>query len=143
MNGFSSIYLGPPTFNKMLKLPKPTAIFKVKEAKNFIKSRNGGRDIFPQCLGDPSTMPEDLSPIHVSQLKKPYKEIAYFLARILGLESTIAIPRMALYILYYSIQGKMVFYWSRIISTETKSQLSKFKKDNFFLYVRVFGFRYH
>jgi hypothetical protein len=41
----------------MLKFPKPTAIFKVKEAKKFIKAKNGGRDIFPQFLEDPSTMP--------------------------------------------------------------------------------------
>jgi hypothetical protein len=31
----------------MLKLPKSTAIFKIKEAKNFIKAKNGGRDILP------------------------------------------------------------------------------------------------
>jgi hypothetical protein len=47
MNGCSSISLGPPTFSQMLKLLKPTAIFKVEEAKNFIKDKNGGRDIFP------------------------------------------------------------------------------------------------
>jgi hypothetical protein len=62
-------------------------------------------------------MLEVLSLIKVSQLKKPYKEIAWFLARILGLESTAAIPRLALYILYYSVQFKKVFGWSRIIST--------------------------
>jgi hypothetical protein len=132
MNGRSSISLGPPTFNQMLKLSKPTAIFKVEEAKNFIKAKNGGRDIFPQCLEDPSTMSKDLSLIQVSHLKKPYKEIAWFLARILGLESTAAIPRLALYILYYSVQGKRVFDWSRIISTEITSQLSNFKKDKKF-----------
>jgi hypothetical protein len=53
MNGCSSISLGPPTFKKMPKLPKPTAIFKVEEAKNFIKVKNGGRYILPQCLEDP------------------------------------------------------------------------------------------
>jgi hypothetical protein len=129
MNGYSSISLGMPTFKQMLKFPNPTAIFKVEEAKNFIKDKNGGRDILPQCLEDPSTMPDYLSLIQVSHLKKPYKEIAWFLARILGLESIVAIPRLALYILYYSVQGKRVFDWSRIISTEITSQLSNFKKD--------------
>jgi hypothetical protein len=78
MNGCSSISLGLPTFKKMPKLPKPTAIFKVEEAKNFIKVKNGGRYILPQYLEDPSTIPEDLSLIHGSQLKKPCKEIAWF-----------------------------------------------------------------
>jgi hypothetical protein len=45
-------------------------------------------------------MLEDLSLIQVSQLKKPYKEISCFLARILRLESTAVIPRLDLYILY-------------------------------------------
>jgi hypothetical protein len=53
------------------------------------------------------------------------------------LESTVAIPRLALYILYYSIQGKRVFDWSRIISMEITSQLSNFKKDKKFF---MFGY---
>jgi hypothetical protein len=30
------------------------------------------------------TMPKDLSIIHVSELRKPYQEIAWLLARVLG-----------------------------------------------------------
>jgi hypothetical protein len=56
MNGCSPISLAPPTFSQMLKFPKPTTIFKVEEAKNFIKAKNGGRDVLPQCLEDPTTM---------------------------------------------------------------------------------------
>jgi hypothetical protein len=43
------------------------------EAKNFIKDKNGGRDLLSQCLKDLTTMSEDLLVIQVSQLKKPYK----------------------------------------------------------------------
>jgi hypothetical protein len=100
MNGCSPISLAPPTFSQMLKFSKPTKIFKVEEAKNLIKDKNGGRDFLPQCLGDPTIMPKDLSTIQVIQLKKPYKEMAWFLARILGLESIATIPWLALYILF-------------------------------------------
>jgi len=58
--------------------------------------------------------------------------MACVLARILGLESTATIPQLALYILYYFVQGKIIFVWLRITSTEISSQLSKFKKDRKF-----------
>jgi hypothetical protein len=116
----------------MLRLPEPTMTFKVDEAKNFIRDKNNGRDLLSQCLEDPTTMSEDLSVIQVSQLKKPYKEMAWLLARVLGQESTATIPHLALYILYYSIQGKRIFDWSKIISTEISFQLSNFKKDKKF-----------
>jgi len=54
----------------MLKFPKMMEIFKVEEAKNFFKAKNGGKDMLPHCLEYPTTIPEDLSTIHVSQLKK-------------------------------------------------------------------------
>jgi hypothetical protein len=53
--------------------------------------------------------------------------MAWFLDRILILESTATIPWLALYIMYYSIQGKRICDWSRIISIEISSQLSNFK----------------
>jgi hypothetical protein len=56
LNGQSPISLAPSTFIQMLRLPEPTTTFKVDEAKNFIKDKNGGRDLLPQCLEDPTTM---------------------------------------------------------------------------------------
>jgi hypothetical protein len=47
MNGCSLVSLTPPTFIYMLKFPKMMKIFKVEEAKNFIKAKNGGRDLLP------------------------------------------------------------------------------------------------
>jgi hypothetical protein len=38
-NGHSPISLGPPSFTHIIKLSKPTAIFKVEEANNFIKTK--------------------------------------------------------------------------------------------------------
>jgi hypothetical protein len=88
------------------------------------------------CLEDPTTIPEDLSMIQVSQLKKPYKEMACILDRVLRHDSTTTIPCLSLYILYYSIQGKRVFDWSKIISSEISFQLSNFKKDKkFYMFV--------
>jgi hypothetical protein len=55
LNGWSPISLAPTTFSQMLKLLKPTTTFKVEQAKYFIKAKNGGRDLFPQCLEDPTT----------------------------------------------------------------------------------------
>jgi len=58
--------------------------------------------------------------------------MAWILARVLWHESTTTIPHLALYILYYSIQGKGIFYWSKIIATEISLQLSNFRKDKKF-----------
>jgi hypothetical protein len=66
--------------------------------------------------------------------------MAWFLARILGLESTATIPWLALYIIYYFVQGKIIFNRSRIISTEISSQLSNFKKDRKFYMSGYFVF---
>jgi hypothetical protein len=65
MNGLSPISMAPPIFSQMIKLPKMTTIFKVEEAKNFIKVKNGGKDMLLQCLEDPTIMSKDLSAIQV------------------------------------------------------------------------------
>jgi hypothetical protein len=70
----------------MLKLPKPTTNFKAKQAKDFIKAKNGGKYLLHQCFEDPTTFLEDLSTIQVSLFKMPYKEMAWLLSRVLGLE---------------------------------------------------------
>jgi hypothetical protein len=69
-----------------------------------LKTRNGGWDLLSQYMEDSTTILEDLSTIQVIQLRKPYQEMAWLLARVLGQESTSIIPRLALYILYFSIQ---------------------------------------
>jgi hypothetical protein len=132
LQGQSLISLVPSTFSRMLRLPEPTMTFKAEEAKDFMKSRNGGWDLLPQYLEDPTTMPEDISTIQVSQLRKPYQDMAWILARILGQESTATIPCLSLYILYFSIQKKAIFDWSKIISSEISFQLSNFKRDKKF-----------
>jgi len=132
LNGWSQISLAPANFSEMLKLLKPATTFKVEQAKYFITSKNDGRDLLPQCLEDPNIIREDLSMIWVNLFKKPYKEMAWLLARVLGQESTSTIPYLALYILYYFVQGKIIFDWSKFISTKISFQLSNFKKDKKF-----------
>jgi hypothetical protein len=77
-------------------------------------------------------MPEDLSSIQVSLLKNPYKEMAWLFARVVGQESTATIPRLALYILHFTIHEKTIFDWEKIISGELSFQLSNFKKNKKF-----------
>jgi hypothetical protein len=69
-----SISLGPSTFKNILKLPNPKMMFKVDEAKEFMKNRNGGKDLLPQYLEDSVTMPKDLSIIWVIQLRKKIRK---------------------------------------------------------------------
>jgi hypothetical protein len=72
-------------------------------------------------------MQEDISRIQVSSLKNPYQEVVCIFTRITGQESTKTIPRLALYILYFTVHEQEIFYWGKIISTEIYSQLSNFK----------------
>jgi len=86
-------------------------------------------DRFPEYLEDLMTMLEDLSFIQVNQLRKPYQEMVWLLARVVGKESTATVPHLALYIFYFSIQEKVIFDWSEIISFEISFQLSNFRKN--------------
>ena len=97
-----------------------------------MKDRDDGWDLFPQYLQYPATMTGDISSIQVSQLRKPYQYMTWILARIVGQESTSTIPCLSLYILYFSIQKKTIFNWSKIISSEISFQLSNFKRDKTF-----------
>jgi hypothetical protein len=81
--------------------------------------------ILPQCR-------EDLSNIQVSSLKNPYKEIAWLFTRVTGQESTTTIPRLSLYILYFTVHEKEIFDWVKIISIEISSQLANFKENKRF-----------
>jgi len=60
LQGESPISLAPSTFKKMIRLPKPMMNFKVDEEKEFMKARNGGRDLLQQYLEDPKMIPKDL-----------------------------------------------------------------------------------
>jgi hypothetical protein len=113
----------------MLRLPDPTMNFKIDESKDFMKARNGGWDLLSQYMEDLLTMSEDISTIQVNQLRKPYQEMTWILARVLGQESTITVPCLSLYILYFFIQEKAIFDWSKIISSEISFQLSNFRRD--------------
>jgi hypothetical protein len=101
----------------MLKLPEPTITFKGDEARNFLKEKNNGLELLQEYLEDPTTMPEDISRIQVSSLKNPYRELAWIFTRITGQESTTTIPRLALYILYFTIHEEAIFDWGKIISS--------------------------
>jgi hypothetical protein len=57
LNGCSPISLSPGSFSEILKLLKPTTNFKAEQAKDFIKAKNGGRDLLPQCFKDPTIVP--------------------------------------------------------------------------------------
>jgi hypothetical protein len=62
-------------------------------------------------------------------LKNPYREIAWLFTRITGQENIASISWMILYILYFTIQEKVIFDWVKLISIEIASQLSHYKKD--------------
>jgi hypothetical protein len=140
LQGQSLISLAPSTFSRMLRLFEPTMTFKVKEAKNFMKSRNGCWYLLLQYLEDPATMPKDTSIIQVSQLRKPYQYMAWLLARILGQESTATISHLSLYILYVSIQKKTIFVWAKIISSKIAVELLNFKRNKKFYMSAYFIF---
>jgi hypothetical protein len=97
-----------------ITLPEPTMTFKGDEAKDFLKERNGGWELLQQYLEDLTVMPKDLSSIQVSLLKNPYKEMAWIFARVAGQESTATIPRLALYILHFTIHEKTIFDWEKL-----------------------------
>jgi hypothetical protein len=73
LQGESPISLAPSIFKRMLRIPEPTMTFKGDEAKEFLKERNGILNLLHEYLQYPIVIPEDLSSIHVSLLKNPYR----------------------------------------------------------------------
>jgi hypothetical protein len=73
LQGESPISLAPSIFKRMLRIPEPTMTFKGDEAKEFLKERNGILNLLREYLQYPIVIPEDLSSIHVSLLKNPYR----------------------------------------------------------------------
>jgi hypothetical protein len=97
------------------------------EAKIFLKDRKNGLKLLQEYLEDPLALPKDISKIQVSSLKNIYCKVAWIFTRIIGQDSMETVPRLSLYILYFTVHEQAVFYWGKIISTEISSQLSNFK----------------
>jgi hypothetical protein len=60
LQGESPFSLSPSVFRRMLKLPKPTIIFKGEEAKRLLNERNYELELLREYLEDPAMMPKDL-----------------------------------------------------------------------------------
>jgi hypothetical protein len=80
----------------------------------------------------------------VSSLKHPYREIAWIFTRIIGQDSTVTIPRLALYILHFIVHEDVFFDWEKIISNEVSTQLINFKNEKKFYmaYYLIFSITY-
>jgi hypothetical protein len=65
----------------------------------------------------------------VNLFPNPFREIAWLFTRVTGQENIVSISRMILYILYFVVKEKDIFYWGNLISIEISSQLSQYKKD--------------
>jgi hypothetical protein len=50
----------------MLRLSKPTLIFKGEDSKKFLRKHNNGLDLFPEFLEDPIVVPEDITSLQIS-----------------------------------------------------------------------------
>jgi len=124
----SPISLTPLIFKKMLKLPKPNLTYKGEDAINFLRGKNNGIELLQEYIQDPTMISEDLSRIQVSSLKDAYRETAWLFTRVTSHDST-TIPRLALYILYFTIHEDVVFYWAKIISNEFSAQLINFRSE--------------
>jgi hypothetical protein len=102
----------------MLKLPDPNLTYKGVDAINFLRGENNGIELLQEYIQDTTTISKDLSRIQVISLKYPYREIAWLFTRVTGQDSIITIPRLALYILYFTVDEDAIFYWEKIISNE-------------------------
>jgi len=78
-------------------------------------------------------MSEDLSRIQVNSLKDPYREIAWLFTRVTSQDSTTTVPRLALYILYFTVHEDVIFYWANIISNKISTQLMNFRSEKSFI----------
>jgi hypothetical protein len=128
----SSVSLSPQVFRQMLRLSEPTLTFRGEDCKQFLAKHNNGLDLLPHLLEDPILVPEDITSLQVSSFRNPFREIAWLFTRITGQESTTTVSRMALYILYFTVNEQAIFYWGKLISHEICSQLSSFKREKKF-----------
>jgi hypothetical protein len=116
----------------MLKLSKPTLTFRGEDCKQFLEKHNNGLDLLPFFLENPNLVPEDITSMQVSSFRNPLREIASLFTRITGQESTAIVSRMALCILYFTVNEQAIFYWGKLISHEISSQLSSYKREKKF-----------
>ena len=116
LQGESHVSLSLLVFKRMLNLLEPKITLKGDEAISFLKERDNGLELLQEYLEDSATILEDISKSQVSLLKNPYREIACIFTRVTGQESTSTIPRLSLYILYFTIHEQAFFDWVKIIS---------------------------
>jgi hypothetical protein len=72
----SSVSLSPQVFRQMLRLSKPTLIFKGEDSKQLLAKNNNELDLFPHLLENPLLVPEDITSLQVSSFRNPFREIA-------------------------------------------------------------------
>jgi hypothetical protein len=124
----------------MLRLSEPTLTFRGEDSKQFLRKNNNGLDLFPEFLEDPMEVPEVITNLQVSSSRNPFMEIAWLFTRITRQESTTTISHMVLYILYFTVKEKAIFYRGKLISHEICSQLSRFKNEKKFYMSSYFVF---
>jgi len=95
-----------------------------------LKKHDNSLDLLPGFLENHAIILEDITRLQVNSFKIPFREISWLFTRVTGQESIANISRMILYILYFTIKEKAIFYWGKQISIEISSQLSQYKKDN-------------
>jgi hypothetical protein len=128
----SYVSLSPQVFCQMLKLSEPTLTFRGENCKQFLTKHNNGLDLFPLLLENPNLVPEYITSMQACSLRNPFHKIVWLFTRIMGQESTTTVSRMALYILYLTVNEQAIFYWGKLISHEISSQLSSYKRENKF-----------
>jgi hypothetical protein len=124
--------LSPQVFRQMLKFLEPTLMFRGEYCKQFLPQHNNGLDLLPHFLENLLLVPEDITSMQVSSFRNPFRKIAQLFTRITRQESTTTVSRMALYILYFTVNEQVIFYWGRLISHEIYSQLSSYKREKKF-----------
>ena len=120
----SPVSLSPQLFREMLKLSKPTLMFRGQDCKQFLEKHHNGLDILADFLEDLTTVPEDITRLQVSSFRNPFQEIAWLVTRIIGQASTTSISHIIIYILYFTVKEQYIFDWGKLISIEIYSQLS-------------------
>jgi len=93
----------------MLKLPEPTFTFKGEDCRDFPKKQDNGLDLLLDFLENPVAIHEDIIRLWVNSFKIPSREIAWLFTKMIGQENTTSIPRMILYILYFTVKEKAIF----------------------------------
>jgi len=102
------VSLSPQVFHKMLKLSEPTLTFRGQDCKKFLEKHDSGLDILAEFLEDLTTVPEDITKLHVSCFRNPFPEIVWLFTRIMGETSTTIISYIIIYILYFTVKKQFI-----------------------------------